>query len=67
MMPTWTQFLNEGALTNYRNEKEGRKLLEKNKSYNKLMDNNMPFSDKTYNRKTGVRKFYKQKNLLENH
>ena len=52
---------------NNKTEKEGRKLLEKNKSYNKLMDNNMPFSDKTYNRKTGVRKFYKQKNLLENH
>ena len=26
MMPTWEQFLNEGALTNYRNEREGRKL-----------------------------------------
>ena len=25
-MPTWKQFLNEGALTNYRSEKEGRKL-----------------------------------------
>ena len=26
MMPNWKQFLNEGALTNYRSEKEGRKL-----------------------------------------
>lgn len=26
MMPNWEQFLNEGALTNYRSEKEGRKL-----------------------------------------
>ena len=26
MMPSWKQFLNEGILTNYRNEKEGRKL-----------------------------------------
>lgn len=26
MMPSWKQFLNEGALTNYRSEKEGRKL-----------------------------------------
>lgn len=26
MMPTWKQFLNEGILSNYRSEKEGRKL-----------------------------------------
>ena len=26
MMPSWKQFLNEGFLSNYRNEKEGRKL-----------------------------------------
>ena len=26
MMPSWKQFLTEGALTNYRNEREGRKL-----------------------------------------
>jgi len=26
MMPTWKQFLNEGALSNYRSEREGRKL-----------------------------------------
>lgn len=26
MMPSWKRFLTEGALTNYRNEKEGRKL-----------------------------------------
>ena len=26
MMPSWKQFLNEGILSNYRNEKEGRKL-----------------------------------------
>ena len=25
-MPSWKQFLNEGALTNYRSEKEGKKL-----------------------------------------
>ena len=25
-MPSWKQFLTEGALTNYRNEREGRKL-----------------------------------------
>lgn len=31
------------------------------------MDSKITFSDKTYNRKTGVRKYYKQKNLLENH
>ena len=48
-------------------EKEGRKLLEKNKSYNKLLTTKLSFSDNTFNRKTGVRKFYKQKNLLENH
>ena len=50
---------------NKENEKEGKKL-EKNKSYIKLMDSKISFSDKTYNRKTGVRKYYKQKNLLEN-
>ena len=26
MMPSWKQFLNEGILSNYRNEREGRKL-----------------------------------------
>lgn len=52
---------------NSNNEKEEIKLLEKNKSYNQLMDSKITFSDKTYNRKTGVRKYYKQKNLLENH
>jgi hypothetical protein len=26
MMPTWKQFLNEGILSKYRNEREGRKL-----------------------------------------
>jgi len=26
MMPSWKQFLNEGILSNYRSEKEGRKL-----------------------------------------
>ena len=49
-------------------EKEGRKILEKNKSYNKLMNNNKIFySENTYNRRTGVRKYYKQKNSRENH
>jgi hypothetical protein len=49
MMPTWEQFLTEGALTNYRNEREGRKL-----SYNdfkntfetvlcKLVEERIPF------------------------
>ena len=52
---------------NMKNEKEGRIILEKNKSYNKLLNSKIGFSDSTYNRKTGVRKFYKQKNLLENH
>lgn len=28
-MPTWKQFLTEGALSNYRNEREGRKLTYK--------------------------------------
>ena len=48
-------------------EKDKKKILEKNKSYNKLLNTKISFSDNTYNRKTGVRKFYKQKNLLENH
>jgi len=48
-------------------EKEGRKLLEKNKSYNKLMNNKILFSDNTYNRKIGVRKYYKHKNSREHH
>ena len=48
-------------------EKEGKKVLEKNKSYNKLLNAKISFSDKTYNRKTGLRNFYKQKNLLEHH
>lgn len=30
MMPTWKQFLTEGALTNYRSEREGRKLTYNN-------------------------------------
>jgi hypothetical protein len=49
-------------------EKEGRKILEKNKSYNKLMNNNNKifYSENTYNKKTGVRKYYKQKNSREN-
>ena len=47
-------------------EKEGRKVLEKNKSYNKLLGDKLLFSENTYNRKTGVRKFYKQKNSREN-
>ena len=48
-------------------EKEGKKGLEKNKSYNKLLNAKISFSDKTYNRKTGLRNFYKQKNLIEHH
>ena len=48
-------------------EKETKKVLEKNKSYNKLLNAKISFSDKTYNRKTGLRNFYKQKNLLEHH
>ena len=48
-------------------EKEGIKYLEKNKSYNKLMNNKILFSDNTYNRKTGVRKYYKHKNSREHH
>ena len=51
---------------NKKYEKEYRKILEKNKSYNKLLDPKKSFSESTYNRKTGVRKYYKQKNLLEN-
>ena len=47
-------------------EKERREFLEKNKSYNKLLTTKLSFSDNAFNRKTGVRKFYKQKNLLEN-
>ena len=27
-MPNWEQFLNEGALTNYRSEKEGKVILQ---------------------------------------
>ena len=50
-----------------KDEKEGKINIEKNKSYNKLLNGMISFSDSTYNRKTGVRKFYKQKNLLENH
>ena len=52
---------------NERNKKEVRKVLEKNKSFNKLLNNKIPFSDNTYNRKTGVRKYYKQKNSREYH
>ena len=51
---------------NKRLEKEMRKGMEKTKSYNKLTNNKISFSESTFNRKTGVRKFYKQKNL-ENH
>lgn len=41
--------------------------MEKNKSYNKINNNNNTiFSEHTYNRRTGVRKYYKQKNM-ENH
>ena len=48
-------------------EKERRKGMEKNKSYNKITNsNNTTFSEHTYNRRTGVRKYYKQKNM-ENH
>jgi len=48
-------------------EKERRKGMEKNKSYNKITNNNnTTFSEHTYDRRTGVRKYYKQKNM-ENH
>ena len=50
-----------------KNENEGRIIFEKNKSYNKLLNSKLSFSDSTYNKRTGVRQYYKQKNLLENH
>lgn len=48
-MITWKQFLNEGALTNYRNEKEGQKLTYNNFKNTfelilcKLIDERIPF------------------------
>ena len=49
MMPTWKQFLTEGALTNYRSEKEGKKLTYKDFQNTfetilcKLIDERIPF------------------------
>lgn len=48
-IPSWNEFLNEGALTNYRSEKEGRKLTYKNFKNTfevilcKLVDERIPF------------------------
>ena len=42
-------------------------MIEKNKSYGKLIDNKIKLSHNTFNRMTGVRKFYKQKNMCSKH
>ncbi len=55
---------------NEKNKRDGKKILEKNKSFNKLINNinnKMTFSDNTYNRRTGVRKYYKQKKSRDYH
>ena len=46
-------------------EKDERKVMETNKSKNELTNNKTSFFENTY-RRTGVRKYYKQKNM-ENH
>ena len=46
---------------NEKNVNEEKKILEKNKSFGKLVNNKMTYSDNTYNRRIGVRKYYKQK------
>lgn len=49
MMPSWKQFLNEGILSNYRTEKEGRKLTNNDFKNTfelilcKLVDERIPF------------------------
>ena len=44
-----------------KSQNEGRKVLEKNKSFSKLLNNKISFSDNASKKKTGVRKYYKQK------
>ena len=46
---------------NEENNEERIKNLEKNDSFNRLLNNKITFSDNTYNRRIGVRKYYKQK------
>ena len=43
------------------------KKFEKNKSYGKFIENKIKLSHNTFNRMTGVRKFYKQKNMCSKH
>ena len=47
-------------------EKEQKKVIDKNKYYNKLKNTKISYADNYYNRKIGVRKFYKQKNMEDN-
>ena len=42
-------------------------IIEKKKSYGKLIENKIKLSHNTFNRMTGVRKFYKQKNMCSKH
>ena len=49
------------------NNEEGKKMLEKNDSFNNLINNKITFSDNTYNRRIGVRKYYKQKKSRDYH
>ena len=43
-----------------------KKCIDKNKIYNKLKNTKISFADSSFSRKMGLRKFYKQKNLVEN-
>ena len=47
-------------------EKESKKVIDKNKYYNKIKNTNISYADNYYSRKIGVRKFYKQKNMEDN-
>ena len=72
MMPTWKQFLNEGALTNYRTEKEGKKLTYKDFQNTfetilcKLIDERIPFWFDCDGRATGDVKAFTKLGYLMN-
>ena len=51
---------------NLKNEKESKKVIDKNIYYNKLKNTKIYCADNYCSRKIGVRKFYKQKNMEDN-
>ena len=58
--------INNGIEENKKGEKDLKKCIDKNKIYNKLKNTKISFADSSFSRKMGLRKFYKQKNLVEN-